>query len=380
MRVGILGGGQLARMLAQAGTPMGMEFTFLCPDQLACAAEFGAHIIAGYEDISALEKLAAASDVVTYEFENVPTLSVEWLSKRITTYPSSLALETAKDRLNEKQTFEKLGIKTTRFWSVSSLDDLVLAASKIGLPAVLKTRTQGYDGKGQVVLKDTTDLPDVWQAIGQVPAILEEWIPYERELSIIAVRDAHDHIVYYPVCENHHREGMLRLSLSRVGDPLQDTAETLVRRLLEHLDYVGTLALELFQLDGKLIANEIAPRVHNSGHWTIEGARTSQFENHLRAIAGLPLGATTVANPATMVNLIGTLPPLAKLLEVPGAVPHFYGKAELPGRKVGHVTLLNSSNSSDEFDRRLVQLLNLAGEKDLAKRLFQPQSAMAIQS
>lgn len=380
MRVGILGGGQLARMLAQAGTPMGMEFTFLCPDPLACAAEFGAHIIAGYEDISALEKLAATSDVVTYEFENVPTLSVEWLSKRITTYPCSLALETAKDRLNEKQTFEKLGIKTTRFWSVSSLDDLNLATSKIGLPAVLKTRTQGYDGKGQVILKDAADLSDAWQAIGRVPAILEEWIPYERELSVIAVRDTQGNIVYFPVSENHHREGMLRLSLSRVGDPLQDSAETLVRRLLEHLDYVGTLALELFQLDGKLIANEIAPRVHNSGHWTIEGARTSQFENHLRAIAGMPLGATTVAVPAAMVNLIGTLPPRSKLLEVPGAVPHFYGKAELPGRKVGHVTLLNSANSSQEFDHRLVQLLNLAGEKDLAKRLFQSQSAMATHS
>ncbi len=367
MKIGILGGGQLAQMLAQAGTPLGMEFMFLCPSPEACAAPYGRHLCRPFDDEAALRQLSDWSDVITFEFENVPAKAVQMLTEHAVVHPSARVLATAQDRLYEKRMFQELGIPTPGFAAVDSLDDLRAAVARLGLPAVLKTRREGYDGKGQVVLRAAADLDAAWQQLGGVPMILEAFVPFQREISIVAVRNAAGEIRYYPVSENHHREGILRLSLSRSGDPWQAEAERDMGRLLEHLDQVGTLALELFQTEQGLLANEIAPRVHNSGHWTIEGAHCSQFENHLRAVGGLPLGDTGSTHPAAMVNLIGKLPDLDGIAAIPATHQHIYGKAERDGRKLGHITLTSDSEVYDaEFLDRLSRLLRIAGEEELA--------------
>jgi len=370
MNIGILGGGQLARMLAQAGTPLGMEFMFLCPNPHACAAPLGRHLCRPFDDETALQELSDWSDVITFEFENVPAKAVQTLTEHAEVHPSARVLATAQDRLFEKRMFRELAIPTPEFAAVDSLDDLRAAVARIGLPAVLKTRREGYDGKGQAVLREPADLESAWQRIGGVPMVLEAFVPFQRELSIVAVRNAAGETRFYPVSENYHREGILRLSLSRSGDPRQAEAERDMERLLQHLDQVGTLALELFQTEQGLLANEIAPRVHNTGHWTIEGAHCSQFENHLRAVAGMPLGDTGLARPAAMVNLIGSLPDLDAVADIPGTTQHIYGKAERAGRKLGHVTLTSDSAVFDaDFLARLARLLGIAGEPDLARQM-----------
>jgi 5-(carboxyamino)imidazole ribonucleotide synthase len=376
MKIGILGGGQLALMLAEAGTPLGMEFMFLCPDAQACAAPRGRHLCRPFDDEAALEELSRWADVVTFEFENVPARAVQSLAGHTRVHPPAPALATAQDRLKEKQAFGELGIPTPAYAAVDSADGLRRAVEHVGLPAVLKTRTEGYDGKGQAVLREMADLVPAWERLNGVPMILEALVSFRRELSIIAVRNAAGESRCYPLNENHHREGILRLSMSRDGDPRQADAEAYVERLLQHLEYVGTLALELFQTDEGLLANEIAPRVHNTGHWTIEGTPCSQFENHLRAIAGLPLGDTSLSRPSAMVNLVGRLPPPDAIAQVPGAVPHIYGKAERPGRKLGHVTLAADDDGFDTgFRQRLARLLQLAGEDDLAAEMEKPAAA-----
>lgn len=369
MRIGILGGGQLARMMAQAGKPLGMEFMFFCPDTHACAAPFGEHLCANFDDEQAQQRLADHSDVITYEFENVPLTTVDALDKGNELHPSPSCLAVAKDRLLEKKRFTSLGIPTADFAAVDSLTDLEAGVGQTGFPAILKTRTQGYDGKGQAVLRGMDDLTAAWEQVGKVPCIVESMIGFEREVSIIAVRDRKGEVAFYPLSENHHREGILRLSLARPADPTQSQAESLIRRLLVDMDYVGVLALELFQVGDWLGANEMAPRVHNTGHWTIEGARTSQFENHLRAISGMALGVTTLRQPAAMVNLIGTLPAEEAIRNIPGATPHFYGKSNRPGRKVGHVTLTCEGSTSEVFHEHLARLLKLAGETELASQI-----------
>lgn len=368
MKVGVLGGGQLARMLAQAGRPLGVDCMFLCPDPHACAMPFGKHLCASFDDLDGQRRLAEWADVVTYEFENVPVTAVESLERQRPLYPSARALAVARDRLLEKRRFRTLGLATAEFTEVDSLPDLINAAAEIGLPAILKSRVQGYDGKGQVVLRHATDLRAAWERIGKVPCILESLVAFDRELSIIAARARTGTTVFYPLSENRHRDGLLRLSLSRPGDAMQGQAEWMVTRLMQDLDYVGVLALELFQVGDRLLANEMAPRVHNSGHWTIEAAPTSQFENHLRAICGLPLGATAPIPLAATVNLIGRLPPEAELRVVSGAIPHFYGKAQRPGRKVGHVTLTCPQSAPELFEQRLARLLHVAGVPELAGR------------
>lgn len=365
MKVGILGGGQLARMLAQAGAPMGVSCMFLSPDAQACAMPFGQHLCVAYDDPDGQRRLADWADVVTYEFENVPETAVAVLEQRRPVYPSSLALAASRDRLVEKHRFRALGLATAEFRAVDSLADLITAAAEIGLPAILKTRVQGYDGKGQTVLRSTTDLRVAWERLGHMPGILESMVSFDRELSVIAARTRTGATVHYPVSENHHRDGVLRLSLNREGDAMQRPAEVMISRLLHDLDYVGVLALELFQVGDRLLANEMAPRVHNSGHWTIEAAPTSQFENHLRAICGLSLGATTPIRQAATVNLIGRVPPEAEISAIAGATPHFYGKSERPGRKVGHVTLVDTPDALEPFERRLAQLLQVARVPEL---------------
>jgi len=369
MKVGVLGGGQLARMLAQAGRPLGLKFMFLCPDPQACAAAFGEHLCAGFDDEASLTRLAQWADVVTYEFENVPVQSVEFLEQRVRVLPSSTALVVARDRLVEKRRFRTLDIPTAEFAAVDSLDDLEAAINVIGLPAILKTRTQGYDGKGQGVLRAPQDLAPIWAELGGVPCIVEALVSFDREVSIIAARSACGAKVFYPLSENHHRDGILRLSLSCVKAGAQGRAEALIGRLLDDLDYVGVLTLELFQCGDALLANEIAPRVHNSGHWTIEGARTSQFENHLRAILGYAPGDTAITRPSAMVNIVGMLPPGLEQAITACSTLHNYGKAGRPGRKIGHLTQLCGNCESAELRDCVAHNLMLVGEAELAQHM-----------
>lgn len=340
MNVGIVGGGQLARMLALAGYPLGLRFKILDPASDACAGQVAPLIQGDYHDEAKLASLAAWAEVVTFDFENVPATAARVLEGQVAVYPPAHALALAQDRLSEKTLFWELGIPTPNFTTVDSLEELHSAASRMEWPTVLKTRRLGYDGKGQRVLRTAQDITPAWQALGNRPLILESFVPFEREVSILAVRDRNGVTAFYPLVENYHRDGILRLSRAPCQMPkLEQEGWDYARRLLKRLDYVGVLAIEFFVKDGRLIANEMAPRVHNSGHWTIEGAETSQFENHLRAILGLPLGATAATGYAAMVNGIGDLPERAEVLTLPGAHYHAYDKAPRPGRKVGHITL-----------------------------------------
>jgi len=339
MKIGVIGGGQLGRMLALAGTPLGMNFAFLDPAPDACAAALGEHLRAGYGDQDHLRQLADEVDLVTFEFESVPAETVAFLSQFVPVFPSAEALRIARDRWFEKSMLKDLGIPTPEFADVLSQDDLDAAAASIGLPAVLKTRTLGYDGKGQKVLRKAEDVVGAFAELGSVPCILEGFVPFTGEVSLIAVRGRDGQTCFYPLVHNTHEDGILRLSIASSNHPLQALAEDYASRVLSKLDYVGVLAFEFFEIDGGLKANEIAPRVHNSGHWTIEGAECSQFENHLRAITGLPLGSTAKLGESAMLNFIGEVPPVAKVIAVEDCHLHHYGKAFKVGRKVGHATL-----------------------------------------
>jgi 5-(carboxyamino)imidazole ribonucleotide synthase len=328
-------------MLALSGVPLGLRFLFVDPGFDSPAGDLAPLLQSDYAASAALDALAACK-VVTYEFENVPVEAVRALEARVPVHPGLPALATSQDRLLEKRCFAALGIPTAPFFDIASKSDLDLALVQTGFPAVLKTRRFGYDGKGQRVLHDARDADDAYRELGSVPLILEGFVAFDRELSLIAVRSALGETAFYPLSENHHAQGILRLSLSpapNVSPELAASAERHGKALLDHLGYVGVLALELFEAKGVLYANEFAPRVHNSGHHTIEGSRTSQFENHLRAILGLPLGSTEPIGLSAMLNCIGTVPDRATVLSVPDAHLHDYGKAPRAGRKLGHVTL-----------------------------------------
>ena len=357
MKIGIIGAGQLGRMLALAGYPLGLQFRFLDPAHDACAGQVAPQQVANFDDTAALATLAAECDAVTFEFENVPHDALVFLGEHAPVFPPAAALEIAQDRLAEKTLFGKLDIPTPAFATVDSRSELDAAVQRIGLPAVIKTRRLGYDGKGQALLRTAADVDTAWAELGGVALLLEQFVDFDREVSLVAVRSREGEIRYYPLTENEHRNGMLHLSRPRPGDPAQSQAEEEVRRLLVHLDYVGVLAFEFFQVGSRLLANEIAPRVHNSAHWTIEGAETSQFENHLRAVAGLPLGSTRAITASAMLNLVGQLPLHEQVLGIEGAHLHDYGKQPRAGRKVGHATL--RANSESELDRSLDQLLSM---------------------
>ncbi len=343
MRVGILGAGQLGRMLALAGYPLGLRFRFLDPNPDSPAAPLGELLAADYDDPDALRHFADGLDIATYEFENVPAQAADFLDGHVpAVHPHYGALAAAQDRLDEKACFRRLGIPTAPFEAVADRDGLARAVERVGLPAVLKTRRFGYDGKGQAVLREPADLDTAWRRLGAAPLILEGFVAFDRELSILAARGRRGDVAFYPLVENVHREGILRRSLAPAAGTapeLQASAEDYARRVLETFDYVGVLAIELFQRGEELLANEMAPRVHNSGHWTIEGAETSQFENHLRAICGMPLGSPATRSHAAMLNVIGCAPDRDVLLAVPGTHLHLYDKAPRPGRKLGHVTV-----------------------------------------
>jgi 5-(carboxyamino)imidazole ribonucleotide synthase len=355
--IGILGGGQLGYMLALAGYPLGMRFRFLDPSPEAPVGRIAPRVTGDYSDRSALEKFAHGLEVVTYEFENVPVDAAHFLAKRVSVFPPPTALETAQDRLREKQLFEKVGIATTQYAILESAYDLDAAVKKIGLPVVVKTRRMGYDGKGQWMLRTVEEVKVATENLPKVPCLVEKFVWFSRELSVLAVRSRGGETAFYPIVENHHRGGILRLSLApapNVSGEIQRAAEEAARKILEALNYVGVLAIEFFECDGQLLANEMAPRVHNSGHWTIEGSVTSQFENHLRAINGLPLGSTVPIGASAMINLIGELPDSKQVLAVPSAHLHLYGKEPRAGRKLGHVTL--RAPSFENLTRRFASL------------------------
>lgn len=341
--IGILGGGQLARMLAMAAVPLGVRVLVLDTSGDACAGEVATLIEADYTDEAALAEFADLVDVVTFDFENVPASSAAWLAERVPVFPNPGALATAQDRLSEKTLFAELGLATPAFAAVDSRADLDAAVAQVGLPAVLKTRRLGYDGKGQARLREAGDLDTAWETLGagRVPLILEAFVPFQRELSVVAVRGRDGELRTWPLTRNWHENGILSLSVSPIpaNDDLAGQAALYARRVAERLDYVGVFALELFEHDGTLLGNEMAPRVHNSGHWTIEGAHTSQFENHLRAVLGLPLGDTGGRDASAMLNFIGELPDLGTALSIAGLHWHDYGKQPRAGRKVGHATI-----------------------------------------
>ncbi len=357
MKIGVIGGGQLGRMLALAGTPLGMRFAFLDPAPDACAQDLGEHIRADYGDQAHLRQLADEVDLVTFEFESVPAETVAFLSQFVPVYPSASALRIARDRWFEKSMFKDLGIPTPDFADIQSQADLDAAVAAIGLPAVLKTRTLGYDGKGQKVLRKAEDVSGAFAELGSVPCILEGFVPFSGEVSLIAVRARDGETRFYPLVHNTHVNGILNLSVASSAHPLQALAEDYVGRVLEKLNYVGVLAFEFFEVDGGLKANEIAPRVHNSGHWTIEGAECSQFENHLRAVAGLPLGATRKVGESAMLNFIGQVPDVSRVLAIQDCHLHHYGKAFKAGRKVGHATLRSADRAT--LDRQIMALETL---------------------
>ncbi len=338
--VGILGGGQLARMLALAGAPLGLRFRVVDASAEACAGQVAPLLHADYTDLPALAAFAREVDVVTFDFENVPAATAQWLAGRVAVFPNPRALALAQDRLEEKVLFRRLGMDTPEFRAVESRADLERAVAAIGAPAILKTRRLGYDGKGQFRLRSVEDIAPAWDALGGVPLILEAFVPFQREVSVVAVRARDGEFRAYPPTRNWHADGILSASLAPADGAAVASAVESARRLADELDYVGVFALELFERDGRLLANEIAPRVHNSGHWTIEGAASSQFENHLRAVLGMPLGATAARGTAAMLNWVGELPPAAPVLSESDAHWHDYGKSPRAGRKVGHATVV----------------------------------------
>jgi len=360
MTIGVLGAGQLGRMLALAGYPLGLDFLFLDREAGTPAHQVAPCLLGSFTDPELLQQLASRCSVITFDWENVPAEALDRLEAHARIAPPRLALATAQDRLQEKQLFAQLRIPTNRSQAVDSLADLQRAVREIGLPGVLKTRRMGYDGKGQQVLRLAADIDAAWQLLGNAPLLYEELVPFDYEVSAIAVRGQGGAFAIYPLNRNLHQDGILRLTRAPWrAAALEAAARRTLRKVMEHFDYVGVLAIEFFVCRGRLLANEMAPRVHNSGHWTIEGAVTSQFENHLRAIAGLPLGSTAARGHSAMVNLIGTMPERAALLAEPGLHLHDYGKSPRPGRKLGHITIVESTaKGADLRAARLLRRIN----------------------
>lgn len=344
--IGVLGGGQLAGMLSAAAAPLGIRLIHFAPYH-APAAGLTDTMTAEFTDEAALRALADQVDVVTYESENVPVSAVDLIvSAGVRVHPPGDALANAGDRWREKELFTRLDIPTAPFARIAQSSDLADAAAAIGLPAVLKTRRFGYDGRGQAVARSEPELSSAWSDFDGVPLLYEQWVPFDREVSLVGVRSAAGDVRFYDVGENVHREGMLHSTIVPASDwtpALEGQAQTYVRSIMESLDYVGVLALEMFQTGDRLVANEIAPRVHNTGHWTIDGAVTSQFENHVRAVLGWPLGSTARRGCAAMLNIVGSVPDVRALLQVPDAHVHLYGKEPRPRRKLGHVTVCADS-------------------------------------
>jgi 5-(carboxyamino)imidazole ribonucleotide synthase len=357
MTIGIVGAGQLGRMMALAGYPLGFDFLFLDREAGTPGGQVSPILCGELTDRKLLGELSQRCEVLTFDWENIPVEALEGLPGKARISPPLRALSAAQDRLAEKRTFELLGIPTTQYAAVDSLASLEAAAQRIGLPGVLKTRKLGYDGKGQFVLRKAGDLARAWEALGSAPLLYENLVPFDYEVSVICVRGLDGALAFYPLNLNVHRDGILRLTRAPFGNAaLTRRAQNAAKRVVEHFDYVGVLTIEFFVRRGQLVANEMAPRVHNSGHWTIEGAETSQFENHVRAIAGLPLGSTRTRGHSAMINLIGEMPPRGKLLREPALHWHDYGKTARPGRKLGHLTI--NEATPRKRDRQALRVLS----------------------
>ena len=341
LHVGIVGAGQLGRMLALAGYPLGVQCLFLDRSADAPGAQVAPILVGDLTDPKRLEELAARSDVVTFDWENIPGGALQPLEKTTRIRPPRAALEASQDRLAEKALFSKLRIPVAAHAAIDSKEQLLQATGKIGLPGVLKTRRLGYDGKGQFVLRDPAHIDAAWLAIGGTGLIYEAFQPFSREVSIVGARSAAGRTVFYPLSANTHEGGILRYGIAPLTNAiLERAARMYLKRVMSALGYVGILAIEFFVVNGRLIANEMAPRVHNSGHWSIEGCVTSQFENHLRAICDLPLGSTRALGHTAMINFLGKMPDRSRLLSIDGLAFHDYGKQARPGRKLGHCTIL----------------------------------------
>lgn len=368
MITAVLGGGQLARMLALAGAPLGLRTRCLDPAADAVAGHVAELVVGDFDDPVALQRLSAGATLCTFEFENVPAATAEWLEHHVDVRPHPRALAIGQDRVLEKELFRRLGQGVASFAQADTLDELRTAVARVGTPCIVKTRRLGYDGRGQVRLAAGADDVAIADAFTTLTAgydqglIVEALVPFDRELSVIAVRGRDGRVACYPLVENEHAGGILRRSRAPAPDlpqALQRDAEQFAAALLEDLDYTGTLAVELFEVGGRLLANEMAPRVHNSGHWTIEGSVCSQFENHLRAVHGLPLGSTAMAGSghATMVNLIGRMPDRQRLLALPAVHLHDYGKSARPGRKLGHATVVAADRRAADAQATAVHRL-----------------------
>lgn len=357
--IGIFGGGQLGRMMAQAALPLNIQCTFYEADTDCPSAALGQVISSQTEQ--GLQQFIQSADVFSLEFENTPLADVDLLTRSKALHPPRQALATAQNRLMEKALFDQLQIPVAPYQAVDSLASLQQAVKTLGLPLVLKTATGGYDGKGQFVLRSEDQIEQAWAELGPAKSLIaESFVTFSREVSIIAVRGQDGEVKTWPLAENHHHNGILSHSIVPAPNSvdLQPAAQDYITRLLNHLNYVGVLTLELFVTEQGLFANEMAPRVHNSGHWSIEGAVCSQFENHIRAVAGLPLGSTEVVRPTVMINIIGQYPKSEQVLALNGAHLHLYNKTERAGRKIGHITLMpNDSTQLTTLCRQLAKIL-----------------------
>ena len=358
MILGIIGGGQLGRMLAQAAVPLGIRTRVLDPAADACAGQVTELVQARFTDARAVGEFASGVDVLTYEFENILVESLaNAVHGGVRVFPPLDALETSQDRLREKECFTRLGIEVPRYRAVNSEKELAEAIDRVGLPAVLKTRRLGYDGKGQATIRSSDDAADAWLAVAGASCVLEAFVDFDAEFSVIGVRVSTGEVMTYPATRNVHRHGILHSSFAPgagLSPVAIDAGRDAVVRLLEHFAYIGVLAVEFFAVGDRIVVNEMAPRVHNSGHWTIDGTDCSQFTSHVRAVCGLPLVKPAMRGLSAMRNLVGAVPPVAALRSLPGTHVHDYGKAARVGRKVGHVTVV--ANSAIELELRFSAL------------------------
>ena len=361
-RVGVVGAGQLGRMMALAGYPLNIRCHFLDRSSDAPAAQVAPILLGELADPAMLRQLAGDSDVLTFDWENVPASALQSLRGRVPIRPSVRSLSISQDRLLEKRLFTRLRIPVAPHAAIDNRADLTRAVQTLGAHGVLKTRRLGYDGKGQALIRNQRETAQAWDTLRGSPLIYERFMPFSHEVSLVAVRTPRGAIKYYPLARNTHQDGILRTSIAPHIEPaIEKRARLYVRRVLEALNYVGVLAIEFFVVNRKLIANEMAPRVHNSGHWTIEGCLSSQFENHLRAICGLPLGATDALGHAAMINFIGKMPDRKRLLQIDGLAFHDYGKEPRPARKLGHCTIVSSTPAArDRALRRALKLIQWA--------------------
>jgi 5-(carboxyamino)imidazole ribonucleotide synthase len=379
--VGVLGGGQLAQMFAQAAVQIGVRVFCIERTSDACASLVAPVMVGDLSDVATLNKWVAENkiDVVTHESEFVDA-SIACALKGCQVHPSATGLAASQERLREKQIFADLGIPVPRFAGADNSQQLFAAVESIGMPCVVKTRTGGYDGKGQVILQGPSDLKAAAALADARPVIIESFVKFDRELSVIAVRGLDGEVVVYPIVENEHRSGILHKTLApalNLAPTISEQANSYVRRLLEHVGYVGALCLELFQVGDSVLGNEFAPRPHNSGHWTIGGSITSQFENHLRAISNLPLGSTETRGHVGMVNLVGGSPEVRALLSLDRVQLHLYGKVSRPGRKIGHATVI--ADTAVERDKTIAKVEGLLRNVlDVSRTMQTQQSQLAV--